>query len=59
MIQMRTLNMDRELLAEKGGLPRRTRIGIDRFMDVVRREIPGIELGSKTPFIGRARAYVS
>jgi pyruvate-formate lyase-activating enzyme len=59
MIQVRTLNMDRELLAEKVGFPADMPIGIDRFMDTVRREIPGIELGSKTPFIGRARAYVS
>jgi pyruvate-formate lyase-activating enzyme len=59
MIQLRTLNMDRELLEEKVGFPRERSIGIDRCMDRVRGEIPGIELGSKTPFVGRARAYVS
>jgi pyruvate-formate lyase-activating enzyme len=59
MIQVRTLNMDRELLEEKVGFPREAPIGIDRFMETVRREIPGIALGSKTPYVGRARAYVS
>jgi pyruvate-formate lyase-activating enzyme len=59
MVQMRTLNMDRELLEEKVGFPRERGIGIGQFMDMVRREVPGIVLGSKTPYVGRARAYVS
>jgi pyruvate-formate lyase-activating enzyme len=59
MVQMRTLNMDRELLEEKVGFPAERGIGIDRFMDELRGAIPGIALGSHTPFVGRAREYVS
>ena len=59
MVQMRTLNMDRELLEEKVGFPREHGIGIERFIETLRRELPGTQLGSKTPFVGRARAYVS
>jgi pyruvate-formate lyase-activating enzyme len=59
MVQMRALNMDRELLEEKVGFPRESGIGIARFMGVLREELPGIELASKTPYVGRARAHVS
>jgi pyruvate-formate lyase-activating enzyme len=59
MVQMRTLNMDRELLNEKVGFPPGPGMGIHVLIDRVRRELPGIEFGSKTPYVGRARAYVS
>lgn len=59
MVQMRTLNMDRELLAEKVGFPGETGAGIWAFMERLREELPGIQLASHTPFVGRARAYVS
>jgi molybdenum cofactor biosynthesis enzyme MoaA len=59
MVQIRTLNMDRELLEEKVGFPAERGIGIDRLIDLLHRELPGIEIGSKTPFMGRVRAYVS
>lgn len=59
MVQMRTLNMDRELLHEKVGFPNEIGIGIDRLMERLQIEIPEIELGSHTPYTGRARAYVS
>jgi molybdenum cofactor biosynthesis enzyme MoaA len=60
-----------DMMVEEGGdgapTPSRERspalrergIGVDMFMDMVRAEIAGIELGSHTPFVGRARAYVS
>jgi pyruvate-formate lyase-activating enzyme len=59
MVQLRTLNMDRELLEEKVGFPREQGIGIEHLIEMLRRELPGIALGSKTPFVGRAHAYVS
>jgi pyruvate-formate lyase-activating enzyme len=59
MVQMRALNMDRELLEEKVGFPRESGMGIARFMSRLRDELPGIELGSKTPYRGRAREHVS
>lgn len=59
MVQMRTLNMDRELLHEKVGFPAERGMGMEELMELLRREIPGITLGSKTPYVGRAHAYVS
>lgn len=59
MVQMRTLNMDRELLNEKVGFPAEPPAGIAAFMEEVAARVPGITFGSRTPFIGRARAYVS
>jgi pyruvate-formate lyase-activating enzyme len=59
MVQVRTLNMDRELLTEKVGFPAERGIGIEKLIDALRLELPEIELGSKTPYVGRARAYVS
>jgi molybdenum cofactor biosynthesis enzyme MoaA len=59
MVQVRTLTMDRELLEEKVGFPAERGMGIQTMMDRLRAEIPDIEFGSKTPFVGRARAYVS
>jgi wyosine [tRNA(Phe)-imidazoG37] synthetase (radical SAM superfamily) len=59
MVQMRALSMDRELLEEKVGFPRERGVGIDVFMDMLRAELPSIELGSQTPFVGRSRAHVS
>jgi wyosine [tRNA(Phe)-imidazoG37] synthetase (radical SAM superfamily) len=63
MVQMRALSMDRELLEEKVGFPRQYEqdggdhhdrgMGIDVFMEMMRAEIPGIEFGSRTPFVGR------
>jgi molybdenum cofactor biosynthesis enzyme MoaA len=59
VVQMRTLNMDRELLQEKDGFPEEPGVGIDRFMECVRSELPEIAFASRTPFVGRAREYVS
>jgi wyosine [tRNA(Phe)-imidazoG37] synthetase (radical SAM superfamily) len=59
MVQMRTLNMDRELLAEKVGFPAERGMGIDRVQEVIRAELPDITFASHTPFVGRAREYVS
>lgn len=59
MVQMRALNMDRELLHEKVGFPSGVGMGIDTFMDRVREALPAVTLGSSTPYVGRARAYVS
>ena len=52
MVQLRTLNMDRELLEEKVGFPREPAMGIWPFMQHLRDEIPSITLGSHTPFTG-------
>lgn len=59
MVQVRTLNMDRELLQETVGFPPERGIGIQQLLDLIQRELPDIRLGSKTPFMGRARACVS
>ena len=59
MLQMRALNMDRELLEEKVGFPDESGIGIDRLIARLREDLPNIEIASKTPFMGRAHAYVS
>lgn len=59
MVQLRTLNMDRELLAEKVGFPPERGLGIEHLIATLREALPGIALGSKTPYVGRAREYVS
>jgi pyruvate-formate lyase-activating enzyme len=59
MVQVRTLNMDRELLAEKVGFPPEPTAGIDAYLDRLREVLPEITLGSHTPYVGRARVYVS
>lgn len=59
MVQIRTLNMDRELLEEKVGFPAERGIGIQSFMDRIHEELPRVTLGSHTPYVGRAREYVS
>lgn len=59
MVQVRTLSMDRDLLEEKVGFPREPAIGIAALLDTLRRELPGIALGSKTPYVGRVRERVS
>jgi wyosine [tRNA(Phe)-imidazoG37] synthetase (radical SAM superfamily) len=59
MVQMRTLNMDRELLQEKVGFPDEWGIGIQAAMERFAGEVPGLTLASHTPFVGRAHAYVS
>lgn len=59
MVQMRALNMDRELLQERVGFPAERGMGIQVFMDRIRDELPDIVLASHTPFVGRAHAYVS
>lgn len=57
MVQVRTLNMDRELLQEKVGFPAEVAIGIQSLMERIADQ--GIALGSHTPFRGRAREYIS
>jgi pyruvate-formate lyase-activating enzyme len=59
LIQMRTLNMDRELLDERVGFPAEGGLGIQVAMERFAAELPGVALGSHTPYAGRARAYVS
>ena len=59
MVQLRTLNMDRELLQEKVGFPAELGLGIWALLERIRQEIPGVELASHTPYVGPARAYVS
>jgi pyruvate-formate lyase-activating enzyme len=59
MVQMRTLNMDRELLHEKVGFPSEAGIGMQGEMERFVAEVPGLTLASHTPFVGRAHAYVS
>jgi len=59
MVQMRALNMDRELLQERVGFPAERGMGIQSFMDRIRSELPDIVVASHTPFVGRAHAYVS
>ena len=59
VVQMRTLNMDRELLEEEVGYPREAAVGVDALMERIGREVPGVTLASHTPYVGRARAYVS
>jgi len=59
VVQMRTLNMDRELLEERVGFPREAAMGIQVFMQRLREEVPGLTMASHTPFVGRARVYVS
>lgn len=58
-IQIRTLNMDRELLEERVGFPAERGIGIQAFMERVQDAVPEIRFASHTPFVGRAHAYVS
>jgi hypothetical protein len=59
MVQMRTLNMDRELLEESVGFPHESPMGIDELMNYLREQVPGISFGSKTPYVGRALVHVS
>jgi pyruvate-formate lyase-activating enzyme len=59
MVQMRTLNMDRELLHEKVGFPAESGMGIQAAMERFVDEVPRLTLASHTPFVGRAHAYVS
>lgn len=57
MVQVRTLNMDRELLEEKVGFPPERGLGIDCLLDRLRDA--GFEVGSKTPFVGPVRELIS
>jgi pyruvate-formate lyase-activating enzyme len=59
LVQMRTLNMDRELLEEQVGFPPEEGIGIWSFMERVREEASGVSLASHTPYAGRTHVYVS
>jgi pyruvate-formate lyase-activating enzyme len=59
MVQIRTLNMDRELLHEKVGFPIEGGIGVQAAMERFVAETPDLELASHTPFVGRAHALVS
>ena len=59
MVQIRTLNMDRELLNEKVGFPPERGLGIQHAMDRFVADVPALILASHTPFVGRAHAYVS
>jgi molybdenum cofactor biosynthesis enzyme MoaA len=59
LVQVRTLNMDRELLDEKVGFPPERGLGMHTFMNRVEAEVPGIQFASRTPYTGRARVYVS
>jgi molybdenum cofactor biosynthesis enzyme MoaA len=59
VVQIRTLNMDRELLEEQVGFPPEEGIGIWSFMERVREEVSGVSLASHTPYAGRAHVYVS
>ncbi len=59
MVQIRTLNMDRELLQEKVGFPTESGIGIQRAMERFVAGTSNLALASHTPFVGRAHAYVS
>ncbi len=59
MVQMRALNMDRELLQEKVGFPREYGMGIQEMMESIRCALPRMSFGSKTPYVGRAHAHVS
>lgn len=58
LVQMRTLNMDRELLNERVGFPDEAGIGIENLMARITDET-GAGLGSYTPYLGRAYAGVS
>ena len=57
MVQVRTLNMDRELLEEKVGFPAEPGAGIEVLLDRLRSS--GCELGSRTPYRGPVRELVS
>jgi hypothetical protein len=57
MVQVRTLNMDRELLEEKVGFPREQGAGIETLLDRLREA--GFELGSRTPYVGPVRELIS
>jgi molybdenum cofactor biosynthesis enzyme MoaA len=57
MVQVRTLNMDRELLQEKVGFPEERGLGIEVMLERLREA--GYELGSKTPYKGPVRELVS
>ncbi|HEY8685201.1 MAG TPA: radical SAM protein [Chloroflexota bacterium] len=59
MVQIRTLNMDRELLHEKVGFPAESGVGIQEAMERFKTETPHLALASHTPFVGRVHAYVS
>ncbi len=59
MVQIRTLNMDRELLHERVGFPDEEGIGVQAAMDRFVTDVPGLTLASHTPFVGRACAHVS
>jgi hypothetical protein len=59
LVQIRTLNMDRELLQEKVGFPAERGVGIQAAMEWFVDEVSGLKLASHTPFVGRAHAYVS
>lgn len=56
-VQVRTLNMDRELLDEKVGFPSERGAGIEILLDRLR--AGGFELGSRTPYVGPVRELVS
>jgi pyruvate-formate lyase-activating enzyme len=53
-VQLRTLNMDRELLEEQVGFPSATGMGIGQLMKLIRDELPHIRLASHTPYVGPA-----
>jgi hypothetical protein len=57
-VQLRTLSMDRELLEEKVGFPPERGVGMQAFIETMRRRVPDVELGSHTPYVGRARVHV-
>ena len=59
MVQMRTLNMDRELLEEKVRFPAERGFGMQAFMDRIRDELPDVALASRTPYVGRVCEAVS
>jgi pyruvate-formate lyase-activating enzyme len=57
MVQVRTLNMDRELLEEKVGFPAERGLGIECLLERLREA--GFELGSRTPYAGPVRELIS
>ena len=59
LVQIRTLNMDRELLHEKVGFPTEGGIGIQAATERFVAETSNLQLASHTPFVGRAHAFVS
>jgi hypothetical protein len=57
MVQVRTLNMDRELLEEKVGFPPERGVGVDRMLETLRDA--GFALGSRTLYVGPVRELIS